>query len=85
LGQLSGACRRAPLFSASHNRLCNLNSKPFFAMVTNHPCNLFLLSRDQPLVHDAHAGRVHAANDAERAYVMYGNHEFGLPIGDTMV
>jgi len=28
---------------------------------------------------------VHAANDAERAYVMYGNHEFGLPIGDTMV
>ena len=34
---------------------------------------------------DAHAGRVHAANDAERAYVMYGNHEFGLPIGDTMV
>jgi 3-hydroxy-9,10-secoandrosta-1,3,5(10)-triene-9,17-dione monooxygenase len=33
----------------------------------------------------AHAGRVHAANDAERAYVMYGNHEFGLPIGDTMV
>ena len=34
---------------------------------------------------DAHAGRVHAANDAERAYVMYGNHVFGLPIGDTMV
>ena len=34
---------------------------------------------------DAHAGRVHAANDAERAYVMYGNQEFGLPLGDTMV
>ncbi|UFS93134.1 3-hydroxy-9,10-secoandrosta-1,3,5(10)-triene-9,17-dione monooxygenase oxygenase subunit [Nocardia huaxiensis] len=34
---------------------------------------------------DAHAGRVHAANDAERAYLMYGNHAFGLPIGDTMV
>ncbi|MFE2955659.1 3-hydroxy-9,10-secoandrosta-1,3,5(10)-triene-9,17-dione monooxygenase oxygenase subunit [Nocardia tengchongensis] len=34
---------------------------------------------------DAHAGRVHAANDAERAYVMYGNHAFGLPTGDTMV
>ena len=33
---------------------------------------------------DAHAGRVHAANDAERAYVMYGNQEFGLPLGDTM-
>ncbi len=34
---------------------------------------------------DAHAGRVHAANDAERAYVMYGTHAFGLPVGDTMV
>lgn len=34
---------------------------------------------------DAHAGRVHAANDPERAYVMYGNHAFGLPVGDTMV
>ena len=33
----------------------------------------------------AHAGRVHAANDAERAYVMFGNQEFGLPLGDTMV
>lgn len=34
---------------------------------------------------DAHAGRVHAANDPERAYVMYGSGEFGLPISDTMV
>jgi 3-hydroxy-9,10-secoandrosta-1,3,5(10)-triene-9,17-dione monooxygenase len=34
---------------------------------------------------DAHSGRVHAANDAERAYVMFGNQEFGLPLGDTMV
>jgi 3-hydroxy-9,10-secoandrosta-1,3,5(10)-triene-9,17-dione monooxygenase len=34
---------------------------------------------------DAHAGRVHAANDPERAYVMYGTGEFGLPITDTMV
>ncbi|GGK59835.1 3-hydroxy-9,10-secoandrosta-1,3,5(10)-triene-9,17-dione monooxygenase oxygenase subunit [Nocardia camponoti] len=34
---------------------------------------------------DAHAGRVHAANDPERAYVMYGTHEFGLPITDAMV
>ncbi|MRH87597.1 flavin-dependent monooxygenase [Nocardia sp. SYP-A9097] len=34
---------------------------------------------------DAHAGRVHAANDAERAYLMYGTHAFGLPITDTMV
>lgn len=34
---------------------------------------------------DAHAGRVHAANDPERAYLIYGTHEFGLPVGDTMV
>ncbi|WP_448222641.1 3-hydroxy-9,10-secoandrosta-1,3,5(10)-triene-9,17-dione monooxygenase oxygenase subunit [Gordonia iterans] len=34
---------------------------------------------------DAHAGRVHAANDPERAYVAFGNGEFGLPLGDTMV
>ncbi|MEV6252537.1 3-hydroxy-9,10-secoandrosta-1,3,5(10)-triene-9,17-dione monooxygenase oxygenase subunit [Nocardia sp. NPDC051911] len=34
---------------------------------------------------DAHAGRVHAANDPERAYLMYGTHEFGLPVTDGMV
>lgn len=34
---------------------------------------------------DAHAGRVHAANDPERAYLIFGNHEFGLPPADTMV
>ncbi|MFI1914410.1 3-hydroxy-9,10-secoandrosta-1,3,5(10)-triene-9,17-dione monooxygenase oxygenase subunit [Nocardia sp. NPDC020380] len=34
---------------------------------------------------DAHAGRVHASQDPERAYVMYGTHAFGLPITDTMV
>ncbi|NLU82181.1 3-hydroxy-9,10-secoandrosta-1,3,5(10)-triene-9,17-dione monooxygenase oxygenase subunit [Rhodococcus sp. HNM0569] len=34
---------------------------------------------------DAHAGRVHAANDPERAYTMFGSAEFGLPVTDTMV
>ncbi|TVX89884.1 flavin-dependent monooxygenase, partial [Mycolicibacterium porcinum] len=34
---------------------------------------------------DAHAGRVHAANDPERAYLIFGNNEFGLPPADTMV
>ncbi|GAB2749374.1 3-hydroxy-9,10-secoandrosta-1,3,5(10)-triene-9,17-dione monooxygenase oxygenase subunit [Amycolatopsis magusensis] len=34
---------------------------------------------------DAHAGRVHAANDPERAYVMYGTGEFGLPVENGMV
>ncbi|MCC3328477.1 3-hydroxy-9,10-secoandrosta-1,3,5(10)-triene-9,17-dione monooxygenase oxygenase subunit [Nocardia abscessus] len=46
------------------------------------------LSNDTPLQRfwrDAHAGRVHAANDPERAYLMYGTHEFGLPVTDGMV
>lgn len=34
---------------------------------------------------DAHAGRVHAANDPERAYLLYGTDEFGLPVRDAMV
>ena len=34
---------------------------------------------------DAHAGRVHAINDLERALVMFGRGEFGLPITDAML
>ncbi|KZB84452.1 3-hydroxy-9,10-secoandrosta-1,3,5(10)-triene-9,17-dione monooxygenase oxygenase subunit [Amycolatopsis regifaucium] len=34
---------------------------------------------------DAHAGRVHAANDVERAYVMFGTGAFGLPVENAMV
>ncbi|MFI9451243.1 3-hydroxy-9,10-secoandrosta-1,3,5(10)-triene-9,17-dione monooxygenase oxygenase subunit [Amycolatopsis sp. NPDC052450] len=34
---------------------------------------------------DAHAGRVHAANDAERAYVMFGTGAFGLSVENAMV
>ncbi|RKT82004.1 3-hydroxy-9,10-secoandrosta-1,3,5(10)-triene-9,17-dione monooxygenase [Saccharopolyspora antimicrobica] len=34
---------------------------------------------------DAHAGRVHAANDLERAYLMFGSGEFGQPVKDMMV
>ncbi|MEX3741312.1 3-hydroxy-9,10-secoandrosta-1,3,5(10)-triene-9,17-dione monooxygenase oxygenase subunit [Mycolicibacterium porcinum] len=46
------------------------------------------LSNDAPMQRfwrDAHAGRVHAANDPERAYLIFGNNEFGLPPADTMV
>ncbi len=46
------------------------------------------ISNDVPVQRfwrDAHAGRVHAANDPERAYLIFGNHEFGLPSADTMV
>ncbi|MDV6014180.1 3-hydroxy-9,10-secoandrosta-1,3,5(10)-triene-9,17-dione monooxygenase oxygenase subunit [Haloechinothrix sp. LS1_15] len=34
---------------------------------------------------DAHAGRVHAANDPERAYTMFGTAEFGQRVKDSMV
>ncbi|GLY69804.1 3-hydroxy-9,10-secoandrosta-1,3,5(10)-triene-9,17-dione monooxygenase oxygenase subunit [Amycolatopsis taiwanensis] len=34
---------------------------------------------------DAHAGRVHAANDPERAYTMFGTGEFGLRVENGMV
>jgi 3-hydroxy-9,10-secoandrosta-1,3,5(10)-triene-9,17-dione monooxygenase len=46
------------------------------------------LNNDAPVQRfwrDAHAGRVHAANDPERAYLIFGNNEFGLPPADTMV
>ena len=46
------------------------------------------LNIDQPVQRfwrDAHAGRVHAANEPERAYLIFGNDEFGLPPQDTMV
>ncbi|HWD04936.1 MAG TPA: flavin-dependent monooxygenase [Amycolatopsis sp.] len=46
------------------------------------------LSRGTPIQRfwrDAHAGRVHAANDAERAYVMFGTGAFGLPVENAMV
>jgi 3-hydroxy-9,10-secoandrosta-1,3,5(10)-triene-9,17-dione monooxygenase len=53
-----------------------------------HPSGATALANDAPVQRfwrDAHAGRVHAANDPERAYLIFGNHEFGLPPGDTMV
>lgn len=34
---------------------------------------------------DAAAGRVHAANEANKAYVMFGSHEFGEPFDMSMV
>jgi 3-hydroxy-9,10-secoandrosta-1,3,5(10)-triene-9,17-dione monooxygenase len=34
---------------------------------------------------DAHAGRVHAINDPERALTMYGKGEFGLSVTDAML
>ena len=46
------------------------------------------LNLDQPVQRfwrDAHAGRVHAANEPERAYLIFGNEAFGLPPADTMV
>jgi 3-hydroxy-9,10-secoandrosta-1,3,5(10)-triene-9,17-dione monooxygenase len=34
---------------------------------------------------DAHAGRVHAANDPERALKMFGDGEFGDKVQDAML
>ena len=34
---------------------------------------------------DAHAGRVHAANDPERALVMFGQDALGITVQDTMI
>lgn len=34
---------------------------------------------------DAHAGRAHAINDPERALMMFGNGEFGIPVQDAML
>lgn len=34
---------------------------------------------------DANAGRVHAANEATKAYIMYGQNEFGETVTDSMV
>jgi 3-hydroxy-9,10-secoandrosta-1,3,5(10)-triene-9,17-dione monooxygenase len=34
---------------------------------------------------DAHAGRVHAINDPERALSMFGQGEFGVPFTDAWV
>lgn len=47
------------------------------AIYTSHPIQRFW--------RDAHAGRVHAINDPERALSMYGCGEFGLSVADAMV
>ncbi|GAA2643323.1 3-hydroxy-9,10-secoandrosta-1,3,5(10)-triene-9,17-dione monooxygenase oxygenase subunit [Paractinoplanes durhamensis] len=47
------------------------------AIYTSHPIQRFW--------RDAHAGRVHAINDPERALSMYGRGEFGLSVADAMV
>ena len=40
MGKLGGCADRAPAFPASHKRLCNRESKPFFAIVADHLCKL---------------------------------------------
>ncbi|GIM92107.1 3-hydroxy-9,10-secoandrosta-1,3,5(10)-triene-9,17-dione monooxygenase oxygenase subunit [Paractinoplanes toevensis] len=47
------------------------------AIYTSHPIQRFW--------RDAHAGRVHAINDPERALSMYGRGEFGLSVADAMI
>jgi 3-hydroxy-9,10-secoandrosta-1,3,5(10)-triene-9,17-dione monooxygenase len=47
------------------------------AIYTSHPIQRYW--------RDAHAGRVHAINDPERALSMYGRGEFGLSVADAMI
>jgi 3-hydroxy-9,10-secoandrosta-1,3,5(10)-triene-9,17-dione monooxygenase len=47
------------------------------AIYTSHPMQRYW--------RDAHAGRVHAINDPERALSMYGRGEFGLSVADAMI
>ena len=39
----------------------------------------------QRLWRDAHSGRVHAANDPERALELYGKGALGLDVQDVMI
>jgi 3-hydroxy-9,10-secoandrosta-1,3,5(10)-triene-9,17-dione monooxygenase len=46
---------------------------------------IYVTSPIQRFWRDAHAGRVHAINDPERALTMFGKGEFGLSVADAMV
>ena len=39
----------------------------------------------QRVCRDANAGRVHAANEATKAFISYGQNEFGEKVTDSMV
>ena len=60
LGQFACGSNGSPALSASHKRLCNLNSKPFFAIVTDHLRQLALIGAGQEVRGGLAAGRVHA-------------------------
>jgi hypothetical protein len=60
LRQLQGSVQGAAGLPARDNRLCNGDSKPFFAVVTNHLRDLTLASLRQPLSRALAPRRVHA-------------------------
>ena len=59
-GKLPGASHGRPALPASHKRLCNRNSKPFFAIVTYHLCNLAQFGAFEKLRRGLAARGVHA-------------------------
>ena len=59
LGKLACARKRS-LCAASHNRLCNLKSKPFFPMIANHLLNFFRGCGVEPIGRGDSARGVHA-------------------------
>lgn len=59
IGKLACARNRS-LCAASHNRLCNLKSKPFFPMIANHLLNFFRGCGVEPIGRGDSARGVHA-------------------------
>ncbi len=59
-GQLAGCSNRVPTFAARNKRTRNRPSKPFFAMVADHLCDVALVSAGQKVRGGLTAGRVHA-------------------------
>ncbi len=50
----------APMFAASHNRLCNRNSKPFFPIGADHAGEFIERDLRQPVGRARALGRIHA-------------------------
>ena len=59
-GQISGGSNACAALPASHKRLCNPSSKPFFPIVADHLRELALIGAGQEVRGGLAAGRVHA-------------------------
>jgi hypothetical protein len=75
-GKLPCAANGSPAFAASDKRLCNLKSKPFFAMLTNHLLDLALIRALQKIGRCFAARGVHA--HVQRRVVAKAETPFGV-------